>query len=157
MLLIANRMLPPRTREWAQWLLPLALGGFFGNFVITLTDHAQNGFRPAEWIPVVSSAFAVGFLSVPFVTDVGAGYLRVCRAVLVVQVLVGLAGSTFHLAADAAQPAATLIGRIVSGAPPMAPMLFVNLSILAGIALAGWFDGSLPVEPEAARAARRDV
>jgi hypothetical protein len=143
LLLIANRMVRPRTREWAQWVLLLALGGFFGNFVISLTDHAQNGFfRPAEWIPVVSSAFAIGFLLVPFVIEVTAAYLRVCAGVLIVQVVVGLAGSTLHLVADAGQPAATLIGKIVSGAPPMAPMLFVNLSILAGVALAGWFDAA---------------
>ena len=141
LLLIANRMVAPRTREWAQWVLLLALGGFFGNFVISLTDHAQNGFfRPAEWIPVVASACAVGVLFVPFVMEVTAQYLRLCAAVLVVQVLVGVAGSTLHLAADAGQPASTLLDKIISGAPPMAPLLFVNLSILAGIALAGWFD-----------------
>ena len=49
-------------------MLLLALGGFVGNFVFSLTDHAQNGFfNPLEWIPVVSSALAVGFLLVPFV------------------------------------------------------------------------------------------
>lgn len=158
LLLIANRMVRPCTREWAQWVLLLALGGFFGNFVISLTDHAQNGFfRPAEWIPVVSSAVAIGFLFAPFVSEISETYLRLCAGVLAFQVLVGLAGSTLHLSADAAQPAATLVGKIVSGAPPMAPMLFVNLSILAAIALAGWFDGSGPIESQTAGAARRDV
>jgi hypothetical protein len=158
LLLVANRMVRPRTREWAQWVLLLALGGFVGNFVISLTDHAQNGFfRPIEWVPVVSSAVAIGFLLVPFIVEVTASYLRLCATVLVVQVFVGLAGATLHLAADAGNPAATLFDKIVTGAPPMAPMLFVNLSILAAIALAAWFDGSLPVEAEPSRAARRDV
>jgi hypothetical protein len=143
LLLIANRMVRPRTREWAQWILLLALGGFVGNFVISLTDHAQNGFfRPIEWIPVVSSACAIGCLAVPFMTEVPARYLRLCAGVLAMQVVVGLTGSTLHLAADSGRPAATLVDKIVSGAPPMAPMLFVNLSILAAIALAGWFDGA---------------
>ena len=158
LLLVANRMVRPRSREWAQWVLLLALGGFVGNFVISLTDHAQNGFfRPIEWVPVVSSAVAIGFLLVPFITTVTAAYLRLCAAVLAAQVIVGLAGSTLHLVADFAHPAATLLDRIVSGAPPMAPMLFVNLSILAAIALAGWFDDSGPIESETTGAARGDV
>src|SRR5215831_10114837 len=57
LLLVANRLVDDRTREWADWMLLLALGGFIGNFVFSLTDHAQNGFfRQAEWIPVASSA-----------------------------------------------------------------------------------------------------
>ena len=141
LLLIANRLVPPRTREWAQWVLLLALGGFVGNFVFSLADHAQNGFfRPVEWIPVASSACAIGVLIVPFVVDVTAPYLRLCAVVLVVQSAVGVIGSVLHLAADAGRTAPTLLARIVSGAPPMAPLLFVNLSILAGIALTAWFD-----------------
>jgi hypothetical protein len=144
LLLIANRMVAPRTREWAQWVLLLALGGFIGNFVFSLTDHAQNGFfRSIEWIPVVSSACAIGFLLVPFLVEVGPSYLRACAAVLALQVIVGLAGALLHVAADVGRPAATLFERVISGAPPMAPLLFVNISILAAIALAGWFDDDL--------------
>jgi hypothetical protein len=148
LLLLANRMVRPRTREWAQWVLLLALGGFVGNFVISLTDHAQNGFfRPAEWIPVVSSAFAIGFLLVPFVVDVGPAFIRACAYGLVVQGLVGIAGFLLHATADLGEHGATIVDRIVSGAPPMAPLLFVNLSILAGIALAAWFDEGVPIDP----------
>ena len=44
----------------------MALGGFFGNFVLSLTDHATNGFfLSTEWIPVFSAAVAVGFLICP--------------------------------------------------------------------------------------------
>ena len=71
LLLIANRLVDPQSPEWAQWVLLLALGGFAGNFVFSLTDHALNGFfNPLEWLPVVSSAFAVGFLAVPFLMAV---------------------------------------------------------------------------------------
>ncbi|HEY3706957.1 MAG TPA: hypothetical protein VGL22_17985 [Terracidiphilus sp.] len=28
----------------AGWVIALAMGGFFGNFVLSLTDHASNGF-----------------------------------------------------------------------------------------------------------------
>src|SRR5262249_33439532 len=54
LLLVANRMVDPRSREWPMWILLLALGGFAGNFVFSLTDHAQNAFfNPIEWVPVV--------------------------------------------------------------------------------------------------------
>ncbi|MBI3262226.1 MAG: hypothetical protein HYZ58_03635 [Acidobacteria bacterium] len=135
-LLIANRLVDPATVEWAQWMLLLALGGFAGNFVFSLTDHAQNGFfNPAEWIPVVSSALATGFLTVPFLTEVRPGYLWICVAVLGIQGLVGLVGFVFHAAADLRQPASTLLERILNGAPPMAPLLFPNLVILGLMAL----------------------
>src|ERR1019366_7077469 len=55
-LLILNRMVPLRIEdrpnpEWARWVILLATGGFFGNFVLCLTDHATNGFfLKTEWI-----------------------------------------------------------------------------------------------------------
>jgi hypothetical protein len=139
LLLIANRMVKATTREWAQWVLLLAIGGFVGNFVFSLTDHAQNAFfRPAEWVPVISSAFAIGFLIVPCATNVSEAYLRLCAAVLGVQILVGLIGFGLHISADWGQAAPTILERVLSGAPPMAPLLFVNLSVLAAIALFTW-------------------
>src|SRR6185295_13640888 len=71
LLLIINRMLDANTGEWSLWVLLMALGGFAGNFIFSLTDHAQNGFfYPMEWVPVISSAFAVGFLCVPLLMSV---------------------------------------------------------------------------------------
>ena len=71
LLLVMNRMVAADSREWPHWVLLMALGGFVGNFIFSLTDHAQNGFfHWTEWIPVVSSAFAVGFLTAPFLTPV---------------------------------------------------------------------------------------
>jgi hypothetical protein len=136
LLLIANRLVAPGTMEWALWVLLLALGGFIGNFVFSLTDHAQNGFfNPLEWVPVASSAMAVGFLLVPFVTRIDRRYIRVCAFVLFVQAIVGVVGFAFHAAADVRQPGTTLFNRILSGAPPMAPLLFPNLVILGLIGL----------------------
>jgi hypothetical protein len=121
----------------------LALGGFAGNFVFSLTDHAQNGFfNPAEWIPVVSSALAIGFLLVPFLMRVSTPYLALCAAVLAAQALVGVAGFALHVLADVRQVAPTLFEKILSGAPPMAPLLFPNLVLLGWIALAAmWAAG----------------
>jgi hypothetical protein len=136
LLLIVNRLVEPDTIGWAQWVLLLALGGFVGNFVFSLTDHAQNGFfNPVEWLPVLTSAFAIGFLLVPFLVPISAGYVQLCTLVLLGQAIVGVVGFVFHAASDLRQPGATLFERILSGAPPMAPLLFPNLAVLAFIAL----------------------
>ncbi|PYR19705.1 MAG: hypothetical protein DMF94_15010 [Acidobacteria bacterium] len=88
-----------------------------------------------EWLPVVTGAFAIGSLIVPFLVEVTASYLRPCAAVLGIQAVVGVIGFGFHLSSVVHQPAATWFEKILSGAPPMAPLLFPNLSVLAGIAL----------------------
>lgn len=135
LLLIVNRLVDPGEREWAQWMLLLALGGFIGNFVFSLTDHAMNGFFNAvEWVPVVSSACAIGVLLVLFIIDVDRPYLALCAAVLALQGLVGVAGFAFHVAADVRLPG-PVFERILNGAPPMAPLLFPNLVVLGCIGL----------------------
>jgi len=136
LLLIANRMIASESAEWPQWVLFLALGGFIGNFVFSLTDHAQNGFfNPVEWLPVASSAVAIGFLAVAFAGGIDRRFLRLCASVLVVQALIGVIGFGFHLEADLRQPGPTLFERVLAGAPPMAPLLFPNLVVLALIGL----------------------
>ena len=135
-LLIMNRMVAGKEAEWAQWVIFFALGGFAGNFIFSLTDHAQNGFfRQVEWIPVIASAVAVGFLIVPLFTKIDLGYLRLCAVVLLLETLVGLAGVALHLAADLHAGDGSLFQRIVHGAPIFAPLLFPNLAVLAGIGL----------------------
>ena len=130
----------PRRVEWAQWVLLLALGGFIGNFVFSLTDHAQNGFfNPLEWVPVVSSAFAIGFLLVPFVMRVDAAVSRGCaRPCCACRRLSASPGSRFTSRRICDSPAPTLFERVLSGAPPMAPLLFPNLVVLGWIALWTW-------------------
>lgn len=136
LLLIVNRMVPDDTSEWPYWVLLLALGGFFGNFLFSLTDHAQNGFYHAtEWIPVISSGFAVGFLATPFLTTIGRRFLVLTALVLVAQAAVGLLGAYYHFEADWNGPAPTLLANLIDGAPVLAPLLFPNLVLLAGIAL----------------------
>jgi len=136
LLLIMNRMVATATAEWGKWVLLMALGGFAGNYLFSLTDHAQNGFYHAtEWIPVISSAFTVGFLAVPFCTGVTRRYLVLCVIVLLVQAAVGLLGFYYHTAASVAGPAPRLWDNIINGAPPLAPLLFPNLGLLAGLGL----------------------
>jgi hypothetical protein len=113
----------------------LALGGFFGNFVLSLTDHASNGFfAKTEWIPVISSAFATGFLIVPLVLTVTRRFMDVCLIVMLTQAFVGVLGFWFHIQANLVEPGHSLFDRLVNGAPPMAPLLFPNL---VGLALIG--------------------
>lgn len=136
LLLIMNRMVDAQSLEWPYWVLFLALGGFVGNFIFSLTDHAQNGFfYPSEWIPVASSAFAVGFLLVPFLVSVNRSYLVVCAGVMLIQAAVGLLGFYYHTAANLRGPSPSPFENFVYGAPAMAPLLFPNLVLLTLIGL----------------------
>jgi hypothetical protein len=146
-LLLVNRMVAVRSAEWARWVILLALGGFFGNFVLTLTDHASNGFfAKTEWIPVISSAFATGFLIVPLIASVTRRFLDLCLLVMLGQALVGVLGFWLHMRANLIEPGSSLFDRLVNGAPPMAPLLFPNLVGLAFIGL--W--ALIPHLPESA-------
>jgi hypothetical protein len=136
LLLILNRTVAANTREWAEWVIFLALGGFMGNFIFSVTDHAQNGFfRQIEWIPVITSALAVGFLTVPLITRVNHDYFNICFALLMLQIIIGLAGFALHLQADLHAAGPNLFEKVVHGAPIFAPLLFPNLALLAGIGI----------------------
>jgi hypothetical protein len=120
----------------ARWIIFLALGGFFGNFVLTLTDHAANAFfLKTEWVPVISSAFATGFLLVPLMLAATRRFLDACLVVMLLQALVGIVGFFLHLEANLTGPGENLFDRLVNGAPPIAPLLFPNLVGLAFIGL----------------------
>ena len=136
LLLIMNRMVAEEGMEWPLWVIFLALGGFVGNFVFSVTDHAQNGFyHVTEWIPVCSSALAVGFMLVPLFMRVERKFLRLCAVLMLFQALVGLVGFALHFKADWYGVGPTFFDRVVYGAPIFAPMLFPDLVILAGIGL----------------------
>jgi hypothetical protein len=145
-LLLMNRMVAARSAEWARWVILLALGGFFGNFVLSLTDHASNGFfARTEWIPVVSSAFATGFLIVLLGAVVTRRFLDACLVVMLAQAFVGVLGFWFHMRANLFEPGSSVFDKLVNGAPPMAPLLFPNL---VGLALIGMW-ALIPHLPEA--------
>ncbi len=130
-LLLMNRMVKTPSREWAEWVLFLALGGFAGNFALSLTDHAINGFyRSSEWIPVVSSALAVGFLLTLLLLPATRAFLWLCALVLLFQMFVGGLGFMLHVIADRQGPSLSWYQNVISGAPPFAPLLLPNLAIL---------------------------
>lgn len=135
-LLVMNRMVDPESLEWAQWVELFTVGGFFGNFVFSLTDHAGNGFfRPVEWVPVAASAIAVGFLIVPIIERVSQSFLYLTAAVLVIEAGVGVWGFALHALGNLRGPSIHAFENFVYGAPPFAPLLFPNLVVLGFIGL----------------------
>ena len=146
LLLIMNRMVPAESVEWPLWVLLLTLGGFVGNFIFSLADHAQNGFYHAsEWIAVAASAFAVGFLLVPFLTRLTRSYVGWCGGLMVLEAAVGLLGFWYHLDADLHGSAASPWDNFVYGTPVLAPMLFPNLALLAFIGLWAYWPHLPPI------------
>lgn len=136
-LLLLNRMVPSETDDWPRWVILLALGGWIGNFVLSLADHAQNSFFYwPEWIPVIASGVAIGALTAAFTDYRNRNFLILCMLLMVIQIGVGIAGWLLHLRAVAQNPMETLWDRIVFSAPAFAPMLFADLAILAMIGLA---------------------
>jgi hypothetical protein len=135
-LLVMNRMVDADSVEWAQWILLFTLGGYLGNFVFSLADHAGNGFFfPVEWVPVVASALAVGFLSVPLCMRVSRVFIDTSGLVLVLEAAVGLWGFVLHTMGNLAGPSIHAFDNFIYGAPPMAPLLFPNLMVLGIIGL----------------------
>lgn len=135
-LLVMNRMVDSDSLEWAQWVLLFTLGGFVGNFVFSLADHAENGFfYPLEWVPVAASATAIGFLAVPLMMRISRVFIDACAAVLVIEAGVGLWGFVLHALGNLKGPSVHGFNNFIYGAPPMAPLLFPNLMVLGIIAL----------------------
>ena len=131
-----NRMVDSESLEWAQWVLLFALGGFVCNFVFSVADHAQNGFYyQLEWVPVMASALAVGFLAVPLIMRVSRAFLQLCAVLLLLEAAIGLWGFLLHTEANLHGPSIHAFDNFVNGAPPMAPLLFPNLMLLGMIAL----------------------
>ncbi|QDV38202.1 hypothetical protein [Tautonia plasticadhaerens] len=136
LILVLNRLERGSTLEYARWVVLLAMGGFLGNFVLSLSDHAQNGFfHPAEWIPVVSAAYAVGALVAVASFPGSRSTWFLAAAVMLLQVVVGLMGFVYHLVPNVRGPMPTYWESFVYGAPIFAPMLFADLALLAGLGL----------------------
>ena len=135
-LLIMNRMVDPKTAEWAQWIQLFTLGGFIGNFVFSLSDHAGNGFfNLLEWIPVIASAVAIGFLTVPLIRKVSRQFVHLTAVVLLFEAGVGVWGFLLHALANLRGPSIYAFDNFVYGAPPLAPLLFPNLVALGLVGL----------------------
>jgi hypothetical protein len=135
-LLVLNRMVDTKSMEWSQWVLFMALGGYAGNFIFSLMDHAGNGFfNPLEWVPVVASALAIGFLLTALLVRVSRAFLGLCVVLLLLEAAIGVWGFVLHASANLRGPSVLAFDNFVYGAPPFAPLLFPNLVALALLAL----------------------
>jgi hypothetical protein len=135
-LIMLNRMIDGRTREWASWVLVLAAGGWLGNFVLSLGDHAQNGFfHPSEWTSVIGAAVAFGFLTAVLAVPDNRPLRVVAAVVMGLQIVIGLVGFGLHVHANLTRPSATLWASFLYGAPAFAPLLFADLAILGLLGL----------------------
>ena len=133
-LLIMNRMVDPGSVEWSKWVLFFTLGGYAGNFVFSLSDHAENGFfYRTEWTPVVASAIAVGFLFVPFATRISRQFAYLSAIILLFEAGIGVWGFVLHAISNLEGPSIHPFANFIYGAPPMAPLLFPNLAVLGMI------------------------
>ncbi len=136
LLVILNRSVPARRLAWAQWVTLLAMGGFAGNFVLSLADHAQNGFfQRTEWIGVFAAAFATSALLLAALRPGDRALARATAAILVAQLAVGTLGAGLHAVANLSRPGGTLAERFLFGAPALAPLLFCDLAVLGLLGL----------------------
>jgi hypothetical protein len=135
-LLLLDRMVDHRSLEWSRWVILLAAGGFVGNFVLSLADHAENGFfYPTEWIGVVAGGIAVGFLLASVIVFDGRLLLLLNLCLMVAQMVVGVLGFVLHGLGNLSAPGRSLWDNFVFGAPIFAPLLFADLAVLALLGL----------------------
>ena len=132
LLIVMNRMVPHRGVEWAQWVVLMALGGWIGNFVLALADHAQIGFYTGkEWIAVGAAAIGTGFTGLAMRACATRAYLRIVYGVMLLQMGVGTIGFYWHVQADLAGSSENWIDNFIFGAPAFAPLLFANIALLS--------------------------
>jgi hypothetical protein len=132
LLLILDRMVDARSLEWSRWVILLAAGGFLGNFVLSLADHAQNGFfYPSEWIGVIAAAVAFGFLIAQVVVPDNSSLLTMNLVLMAIQIVVGVLGFALHAQGNFRHETGCLRDRFIYGAPIFAPFLFADLALLA--------------------------
>jgi len=136
LLLILNRTTDASSEDWARWVLVLALGGFVGNFALSLADHAQNGFFDwREWLAVIFAAIGIGFLATATFLQPSYRFIQWCAGVMLAEIVIAIIGFVLHGRANLHGPSTSMFDNFVFGAPVFAPLLFANLALLALIGL----------------------
>ena len=142
LLLIMHHTVGADSMEWGRWILVMTFAGFLGNFVLSLCDHAQNGFfNWGEWIPVCTSAIAVGFLMTAILQPDDVSFLKLCLVILVLNGATGIVGFCWHVSANLQVAAPSVKDSFLYGAPAFAPLLFPNLSLLGALGIFGVIRG----------------
>jgi hypothetical protein len=137
LLLVLNRLEPSDSEAYSLWVTFLALGGFVGNFGLSLADHAVNGFfHWAEWIPVVAAAFGSSLLLWVCLKPHDRPLLMVTAVFMLVEIAVGGLGFVLH-GLSIPSNAWLRPEEITHLAPPFAPLLFADLGVLALVGLQG--------------------
>lgn len=133
-LYLINRIDLPEVKR-LRLILLIATLGIVGNFLLSLFDHAQNGFYyAAEWIPVIVSAWSVAVLLPLCFGLMNKLQVQIAYGTLFLQIGVGFLGFFYHLIANL-NGVASFLENFIFGAPVFAPLLFVNLALLALIPL----------------------
>ena len=133
-LYLINRIKLSDTKR-IRLILLVATLGIVGNFLLSLFDHAQNGFYYAtEWIPVIVSAWGVAVLLPLCFGLVNKLQIQIAYMTMLLQIAVGFLGFFYHFMANI-NGVSSLIENFIFGAPVFAPLLFVDLALLALIPL----------------------
>ena len=115
-------------------LLLLVSGGFWGNFFLSILDHARNGFfYSKEWAGVFIAALGgIAFLWGSLKRTLSKEDQKILLMVSILEFLTGIAGFIFHLCSF--DQTVSLIDNLLFGVPLFAPLLFSDIAIL-GVAI----------------------
>ncbi|TGE33589.1 hypothetical protein [Desulfosporosinus sp. Sb-LF] len=110
--------------------------GFMGlNFLLTGVDvlmaHSQNDFFRWELIPLIYSPLAVLAIIAQLVFKPNDAVKRMFQTVMWIGVIVGVAGTFFHLTGNATSSRESLHHLLIEGSPIAAPIAFAGISSYA--------------------------
>lgn len=109
---------------------------FFATASVAFFDHVRTGFSNVyTWVPVYTGIFAgmVLLLQAYSRHEKGLSILYIFTTAL--SIVVGLLGFAIHLKADLAGGGVIIWARIFYEAPGLAPLLFADIGIWAGLVL----------------------
>jgi len=120
---------------FASYKTPLLLGVMGLNFLLTGVDvlmaHSQNNFFRWELIPLIFSPLAVLSILAQLIFRANIVVKRTFQTVMWLGVLVGVAGTIFHLAGNATSNQETFYRLLIEGSPVAAPIAFAGIASYA--------------------------
>ena len=93
--------------------------------------HSQNNFFRWELIPLIFSPLAVLAILARLIFRANTVVKRVFQTVMWVGVLVGVAGTFFHLTGNATSSPESFYRLLIEGSPVAAPIAFAGISSYA--------------------------